>query len=281
MMGEMLGTFAELGSRPSDFIDLIGSVGDSTFAVNVLRLAHQLCGADHSSVFHWTSGQLATVASLAPASLDGSDFAKNLAGRYLEQHSLVRDPAYLESIHCPERKALFFHADMKARNVNFGGFYDEADVCDRIVLTQRVDSHIFGVSLLRTVDRGMFSESEIWRVGNVMDPLLALSRKHISLLDSWSDVAGALTSLSAIEECIRLGPIPFPRREAQVCARILYGITTAGIAGELGVAEETVSTYRKRIYERLSIATQRELMVWHLTNWSRWGRQCQNSYRLQ
>lgn len=280
-MGQLPGSLAELGSQPRDFVDLIGSIGDSKFAQNVLSLAHRLCGADHSSVFHWTSGRLATVASLAPESLDGSDFAKNLAGRYLEQQSLTRDPAYIESIHFPDRTPLIFHADMKARNVNFGGFYDEAKVCDRIVLSQRIDNHIFGVSLLRTGKNGLFSESDIWRLENIVEPLLALSRKHMSILGSGPNLAEALNSLSAIEECIRLGPVPFPRREAQVCARIIYGITTAGIACELGVAEETVSTYRKRIYERLGIATQRELMVWHLSVWSVWGRQCHEICSIQ
>lgn len=280
-MGHLSGLLAEFGSRPGDLTDLIDSIGDSSFPVNVLCLAHRLCGADHSSVFHWSSGRLAAVASLAPASLDGSDFAKNLAGRYLEQQSLTRDPAYIESIHYPDRKPLMFHAGKQIRTPNFGGFYDEAQIGDRIVLSQKIGNDIIGISLLKTAKNGQFGESELWRLENIVDPLLALSRKHIAILGSGPNIAGALTSLSAIEECIRLGPIAFPRREAQVCARIIYGITTAGISSELGVAEETVSTYRKRLYERLGIATQRELMVWYLSVWSVWGRHCHEICHMQ
>ena len=47
-------------------------------------------------------------------------------------------------------------------------------------------------------------------------------------------------------------------------ARILYGLSAAGIAVDLGIGIESVTTYRKRAYRRLGIATQRELLVWYL-----------------
>jgi DNA-binding CsgD family transcriptional regulator len=61
-----------------------------------------------------------------------------------------------------------------------------------------------------------------------------------------------------------------PRREAEVCARILYGMSSVGIALDLSVSEETVKTYRKRAYQRLNIGSERELLTWYLARWSRW-----------
>jgi hypothetical protein len=61
----------------------------------------------------------------------------------------------------------------------------------------------------------------------------------------------------------------------------LFGISSAGIALDLGIGEETVMPYRKRAYMRLSIATQRELLLWYVSEWSgRQGRPPQSSRLL-
>ena len=52
----------------------------------------------------------------------------------------------------------------------------------------------------------------------------------------------------------------YPRTLDQVCARVLYGLTTTGIALDLGVSNETVKTFRKLAYRRLGIGSERELL---------------------
>ena len=83
------------------------------------------------------------------------------------------------------------------------------------------------------------------------------------------NVAQALTALDEIENCI-VATSALPRREAEVSARILYGLSSVGIALDLSVSEETVKTYRKRAYQRLAIGSERELLTWYLARWSRW-----------
>lgn len=51
-----------------------------------------------------------------------------------------------------------------------------------------------------------------------------------------------------------------PRRELEVCTLISAGLTSEGIAIELGIGVNTVLTYRKRAYARLGISSQNELM---------------------
>ena len=62
-------------------------------------------------------------------------------------------------------------------------------------------------------------------------------------------------------------PERLPRREVEVCALILFGVSTMGIASRLNIGEETVKTYRKRAYQRLGKATQRELLNWYIERW--------------
>jgi DNA-binding CsgD family transcriptional regulator len=54
-------------------------------------------------------------------------------------------------------------------------------------------------------------------------------------------------------------------RELQVSARILFGISALGISIDLGLGEDTIATYRKRLYARLSIGSRHELMQKYLS----------------
>jgi DNA-binding NarL/FixJ family response regulator len=82
------------------------------------------------------------------------------------------------------------------------------------------------------------------------------------------DLSRALTSLDVIEKRLTQGEPELPRREMQVCARILYGMSSTGIALQLGIGEETVMTYRKRAYQRFGIACQRALLIRYLRLWN-------------
>ncbi|HMN80995.1 MAG TPA: LuxR C-terminal-related transcriptional regulator [Burkholderiaceae bacterium] len=52
-----------------------------------------------------------------------------------------------------------------------------------------------------------------------------------------------------------------PRREREVCARLLKGWTHEGIAADLGLSAATVKTYRDRAFERLGIHHRNELFA--------------------
>lgn len=52
---------------------------------------------------------------------------------------------------------------------------------------------------------------------------------------------------------------PLTRREAAVLARTALGVTAKVIASDLGLAEATVATYRRRGYEKLGVSGAREL----------------------
>ena len=146
--------------------------------------------------------------------------------------------------------------------------YGRMNICDRLLLCERSSDGIVGLSLLRSGNLGAFSGSDIDRLCQVATTMLAMARKHVGRSLPMPDLSLALTSLSEIEACLADASIAFSPREAQVCARIIYGVSSTGIALELGIGEETVMTYRKRAYQRLGIATQRELIVWYIDLWN-------------
>lgn len=266
-----------------DFSALIGAIGESSFARDVLSFAHQLCGASHTSVFHVRCGATASIASMAPASIDGSNTAHLIADRYLAREAWRHDPALREArARLRDDHGLMLHNDLSSDwgSQQSENVYGNGMIADRLLIYGKCDDDIVGVGFLRTARTGCFSAGDIERMGNILEPLLAISKKHVAMTESRVDASEALTSMDEIVASIDRSPVHFPRREAEVCARIIHGVGTAGIAAELGISEETVLTYRKRIYSRLEIATQRELLIWHLRGWSLSARQEMRARKL-
>jgi DNA-binding CsgD family transcriptional regulator len=99
--------------------------------------------------------------------------------------------------------------------------------------------------------------------------LVAAHAKHVELLDARESAVRAFASIPQIEECLT-GSSALTSREIEVCSRIIYGLSTLGIAVDLCLGEETVRTYRKRAYQRLALGTERQLLTWYLRQWTRW-----------
>ena len=138
----------------------------------------------------------------------------------------------------------------------------------RLLLCGRSAVGHVAVSVLRSADSTAFSDDAVANLEALASPLLSIVGKHTSAVWQRRLLLGSLQSLEEIENCVANSPLNLPRREAQVCSRILYGISSPGIAMELGVSEETVNTYRKRVYHRLNIGTQREMLMWYVSLWS-------------
>ena len=81
--------------------------------------------------------------------------------------------------------------------------------------------------------------------------------------------ADALRSLDVVESCLT-AMTDLPRREMEVCARVLLCQTALGISLSLEISEESVRTYRTRAYRRLGIGGVRELWMWYLNLWYLW-----------
>ncbi len=100
----------------------------------------------------------------------------------------------------------------------------------------------------------------------------AILRNRIEAQEFSDDECEPLHSLNTIERCLA-NRTTLPNRELEVCSRILHGLSSTAIAIDLNLCDSTVKTYRKRVYQRLSIGSERELLTWYLSEWSRWIRE--------
>ncbi|CAN5390337.1 hypothetical protein BH09PSE5_BH09PSE5_30990 [soil metagenome] len=262
-------TLALARTMHPDLPDIVEAVGSERFCGQLVSYLNQLCGADHCAVFRLGNDSLSQV---AVGSLDGTNLASKQASRYVTQQYWRKDPAMCEAqirVRLPEsvliRVDLGDLADTDLRD----NIYPH--MRERLVIAGTRQDAAYGLSILRAERRGAFEDDDIRRIGAVAELLVSLLAKHADIIMNRPDASASLTSLDDIENCI-VEMTDLPRREVEVCARTLYGMSTVGISLDLCIGIESVKTYRKRVYQRLAIGSERELLTWYLSMWSAWSR---------
>lgn len=136
-------------------------------------------------------------------------------------------------------------------------------VATRLIACAQREDDIYGLSLLRMQRGEAISAVETARVAEAADIVISAFARRAATYRA-GRAADGMSSVETIEARLGANAPSLTRRELQVMARILYGISTIGIALDLGVGKESIATYRKRGYQRLDIATRHELMHLYL-----------------
>ena len=258
-----------LGSaqRPA-LAQLVECIGQDGFGPALARFLHDLCGADHFAAFRLGGNELREVAACC---VQPEHTARDRVESYVREGLWKSDPAMAEALRCVAGPTpTIIHVDFSDREFVELRLRVYPHVRDRVLLCGRAAGGAFGLSVLRADPHSPFAGEAIERLGRCAELLVAMLAKHADVCQSRVRLANALTLLPEIEHCI-VSTSDLPRREAEVCARILYGLSSVGIALDLTVSEETVKTYRKRAYQRLAIGSERELLKWYLERWSQWS----------
>lgn len=254
----------QAGSPVNAVADLVDAIGTDRFGATLLNHLHDICAADYCAVFRvGASGPNAVITG----SRDGSEEALGRANQYVERGVWSRDPSmqYAQK-QLPGRAPMLMKMDVSTLAAPEDREIIWPRIRDRVVVAGRSGPHTFSLSVLRE-GRGGFTPAQVERIGASAELLISAVAKHGEVVPS-GRVSGVISSLANIERCIEADSLLTPR-ESQVCARILYGLTTTGIALDLGVSNETVKTLRKLAYRRLAIGSERELLQWYLALWER------------
>lgn len=221
----------------------IDSVGTKDFDVQLMRSLQDWAGVEHHASFIMASGE--TRLLTADAGIQG----------HCELASAARAAAQAASQR-PHRTGESGGGAVLFR-------IEPATPCDGVFVCDEREGVSYGLALMRTLHQGRFTDTELDCLRSVAGTWLSLLSKHQRLMAAkrQMDAGSALLgSVHEIEEKLQRMMPSLTRREAQVCARLLRGISTPGIALDLAVREDSVATYRKRAYRRLDIGTQFELV---------------------
>ncbi|MDX8356495.1 helix-turn-helix transcriptional regulator [Sphingopyxis terrae] len=95
------------------------------------------------------------------------------------------------------------------------------------------------------------------------DQLAAIAETAIPLLKRHGELLGTdagLTLAARLERRLETAYPELTRRELQVCARTIAGMTAEAAALNLGIAESSVLTYRRRAYNRYGFSGSGEFL---------------------
>ena len=107
---------------------------------------------------------------------------------------------------------------------------------------------VLAVNLYRHESQPAFDAQDLGMLCQWHAPLLAAIKLHLRAVpEAPAEKASSLARL--------------PRREREVCTRLLRGMTYDGIAADLGISAGTVKTYRDRAFDRLGLHHRNELFA--------------------
>ena len=135
--------------------------------------------------------------------------------------------------------------------------YECIHIVDRLSVLVRVGrSQSLVVNFYRDQSAGLFGEKDLAVFIGLAILVANCAVRHYTLdIDNESSFRGTVT-----DELTDLCP-QLTLREREVLQRILDGATTERIADDLHIRPTTVITYRSRAYEKMGVASRRELFA--------------------
>lgn len=241
------------------FPDLVGAIGTARMPEKLLAVLQGICGADHFAVFEQRADQLLQHDAV---SQDGSNRIMEMGLTYVEKQYWKRDPVYQALLKGTQvRGAVVSRINPAAiEDRQLRSLYGQINA-ERIVLSGPQSGSVYGLHVLRERRQDVISSQEICALNGIGSSIISVLAKHIEVFGLLQRSARSWR-LDEIEQLIHQEPSTLSLRERSVCARIIYGMSSTGIALDLGIGEESVKTYRKRAYLRLGIGSAFELNKW-------------------
>jgi DNA-binding CsgD family transcriptional regulator len=249
-------------------LPLVSAIGSGRFETAFAHYLHEACGAEHVGIFRSVDG--VPVPTLA-RSADGTDVCERHTRVYVHSELWRDDSVMRRAIDCAAAEPIVLHLDViGAPDSKFrDAMMYRLNIRERVFVCGRRHDAVLGLAMWQSSRTTPLDLSRDRQVFAATQAAYAMLSKHLDICGQGDSLARALTSLAVIEHCFARSPLKLPRRESEVGARMLFGMSTTGIALDLGLSEETVITYRKRLYARLAIFNLRGLLQWYIVLWSK------------
>lgn len=236
-------------------INLIDLAGAEVFPGELFKTAHAMTGCGHLTAFAFERDADPVVVMAENAGRQ--PVAGNIASHYRKtywRHDLANQvvagtPASSRGTWCIHtRAAEIEYSDYRS------ACYTSVGLGDRICIAGIQADRTIRINFYRSGGNA-FSDADEALIAEGADLLLALVSRHAR--DASTAERNPAQEVRA--RLLRVAP-SLPPREADVCAGIMEGLTSEGIALRLDIGINTVLTYRKRAYARLGISSQNELL---------------------
>lgn len=139
--------------------------------------------------------------------------------------------------------------------------YEDNGLLDRLSLIDHENQRWFILNLYRDVGSGYFSEDEVELISRDSCLISALVKRHLSFSVPSEWESKTIPPIEKLEELVAGLGDDLSKREMQVCARAMQGLTREGVSLALGIKQPTVATFMKRAYGKLNISSLNELFA--------------------
>lgn len=227
---------------------LISAVGTSAFSRSLMDEINAILPVSHITVFTFDPSD--TVDYLLTEGDIKADKAEELAVAYSE-YFFQTDP----NLPCikQSRDALLpqwlYFPNKLGRTKDMACYHEyffaNTDLVDKVSLIFSSGETVFYCNFYRLMDRGRFSSAEKKKLKTLAPLVAGCVERHDFLSKSIRAPSARLEKLTA--------------RERNVCEFIVSGHSSEAIALKLGLSINSIKTYRKRAYSKLSISSQNEL----------------------
>ena len=238
---------------------LIGSLGEEKFESELLSTLNKIFRVDLYSVFPFDRDE--RLQGLMAASRPSIDLARDLGGRFCSKYwrgDIAILGARGAALGAGPRFWRTPWTDVPCEGM-------KRDLYCRVGIVEKMSTRLFvsSGSIIWSVYRRdeFFSQSEFDAFRDMSDVISAAIAKHLRLSEASFPTDGDCLSRSSLLSSIQRRAPHLSKREWEVCEGIARGKTTNVIAEELGIKFSSVLTYKKRIYEKLGVSTQRELLA--------------------
>ncbi|HYD65425.1 helix-turn-helix transcriptional regulator [Azospirillum sp.] len=193
--------------------------------------------------------------------------AAALSQRYVEGRFDRLDPTlrYLRRITGQPRKLRLLRRDDIDDAAYRRHFFDRPDLDRKVSILNEDSAEGLYLNVYKRAGDADFSDREVGNLAGLSGLVCKSILRHRALTRSHPP-APALPNpippdLATLRRLLSAHVTALSAREVEVCARIVAGYSSEGIALDLRVTGNSVATYRKRAYAKLGISSQHELFA--------------------
>ncbi|MDQ7746457.1 helix-turn-helix transcriptional regulator [Hydrogenophaga pseudoflava] len=264
-----------LGSRPPTALDLpltqasallthLGQGARDAVAEHLLRLVGAHAPLAQCTIFAFEPGRKPSVVAVGDRSR--TQALPHIAEAYVSRyHRLDGLAAVMQAEWAAAHKAgaeqprILLHRQTGA-DIPHAGYrqtcYTLPQVAERLaVLALYEGRRWLSVHLYRGTEHGPFDDSAIAVVEAFAPLIVQAVRLHHTGLAVHQDLGGLL-----LARAVRRWP-QLTQRDQDVLVALMDGLDTAALAGRLGLTASSAQTYCQRVYRKLGVAGQREMLA--------------------
>jgi DNA-binding CsgD family transcriptional regulator len=235
--------------------DLVGAIGSPTFESSMLEFAAKEVRCSHMTAFARYQHRPPRV--ILAIDRDKAHVARRIAAKYLKDYWEL-DPAN-RAIRIEPRLAGGATVRLRCEEIENNAYrrdcYGSVRLVDRFSIIKSQSKDVVRLNFYRDNTRGRFSDGELIHLSKLASLLVQIVMKHDQFRPYLSDedrYGLYCRRLSAFAPSLSL-------REIEVCAEIVLGRNSEGIAAKMGLSINTILSHRKHAYSKLSISSQNEL----------------------